>query len=107
MVLTAEGERADGALDDVGVDLDAAIVEEPGEAFPAAERIADRLGELALLAERLEPGPEPRLQRLDQRPASRLSGSAALVGRTAADVSLDGVERRDPLQRLGRDRRRA
>jgi hypothetical protein len=49
-VLAVESERADRSLDGVGVDLDAAIVEEAAEPGPAAERIADRVGELALLA---------------------------------------------------------
>ena len=53
-ILTIEGDGADGAFDDVGVDLDAAIVEESGEPFPSRERVADRLGELGLLADQAE-----------------------------------------------------
>ena len=34
-IFTIQGNGTDAALDDVGVDLDAAIVEEPGEALPA------------------------------------------------------------------------
>src|SRR6185312_3502135 len=107
VVLAAEGERADGALDDVGVDLDAAVVEEPSEALPAAERVADRLRELALLAEGLKPGLQPRLQGLDEWAASRLPLVAPLVRWTAADVGLDLVERLDPLDGFHGDRRRA
>ncbi len=44
-ILAGERNRPDGAFDDVVVDLDVAIVEEAGEARPAGERIADRLGE--------------------------------------------------------------
>jgi hypothetical protein len=51
VVLAAKRQRPDGALDDVGVDLDAAVVvEELGQAVPAPESLADRLGELALPA---------------------------------------------------------
>jgi hypothetical protein len=40
-VLAAERNRADRSFDRVGVDLDPAVVEEAGEAFPARERIAE------------------------------------------------------------------
>ena len=53
-VLSIEGDGADTAFHDVGVDLDAAIVEEAGEPGPARERVADRFGELALLADQRE-----------------------------------------------------
>ena len=41
-ILAIEGDRADGALDDVGIDLDPAVIEEADKAVPAAEAIADR-----------------------------------------------------------------
>ena len=62
-VLAVEGDGADGAFDDVGVDLDAAVVEEAGEAFPARERVADRLGELGLLADQGELVAQPGFER--------------------------------------------
>ena len=61
-VLAVEGDSADRALDDVAVDLDAAVVEEAGESFPARERVADRLGELGLLADQAELLAQPRLE---------------------------------------------
>ena len=67
-VLAVEGEGPDGALDDVVVDLDAAVVEEPAQTLPARERVADRLGELGLLADERELVAQPRLERL--RPAA-------------------------------------
>lgn len=42
-------DRADGSFDGVVVELDAAIVEKPGEALPARQGVTDGLGELALL----------------------------------------------------------
>jgi hypothetical protein len=44
-VLAIERDRADRALDHVGIDLDPAIVEKDGEAGPVLERVADRLGD--------------------------------------------------------------
>ena len=88
-VLAVERDRADGALDGVGVDLDPAVVEEAREALPARERVADRLGELALLADERELGAQPGLELGDERTRSFLADGAALVGRAAADVVLD------------------
>ena len=47
-VLAVECERADGALDHVGVDLDTAVVEEARQARPARERVANGFGDRAL-----------------------------------------------------------
>ena len=48
-ILPGQRQRPDRALDGVGVDLDAAVVEEAGEAEPAAERVADGFGQGGLL----------------------------------------------------------
>src|ERR1700737_2255808 len=48
MVLAAERDRSDGALDRVVIELDAAVVEEAGERRPSGERVADRLGQPAV-----------------------------------------------------------
>src|SRR5260370_21924734 len=42
-IFAIEGDRADCSFDRVGVDLDAAVVEEAGQTLPARERVADRL----------------------------------------------------------------
>ena len=68
-ILSVQRDRSDAALDDVGVDLDAAVVEEAGEPVPAREGIADRLGELGLLADQGELGAQPGLEFVDDRPA--------------------------------------
>jgi hypothetical protein len=39
----AQGNRAHAALDAVGVEFDASIVQEPCETFPVVQRITDRL----------------------------------------------------------------
>ena len=43
-VLAIERDRPDGALDHVGVDLDAAVVKEATEPRPSREGVADGLG---------------------------------------------------------------
>lgn len=53
-VLPGQGQRADGSLDDVVVELDAPVIEEEAEPRPARERVADRFGELGLLADQGE-----------------------------------------------------
>ena len=45
-VLAVEGERTDGALNGVVVEIDATIVEEARQAIPAFEGVADRFAEL-------------------------------------------------------------
>src|ERR1700748_2065087 len=56
-VLARKNLRAHRAFDDVGIEIDAAVIEEAGQALPVLERITDRLrvrslgrdvGELAL-----------------------------------------------------------
>ncbi len=51
-VLAGQGDGSDGALDGVGVELDAAVVEEPDEAIPELERVADGLGKAGAACKR-------------------------------------------------------
>ena len=44
-VLAIENDRADAALDNVGVEFDAAVVEEADEPFPMVQTIAEFVGE--------------------------------------------------------------
>ena len=107
-VLAIERDRPDGALDDVVVDLDAAVVEEARQALPARQRVADRLGELGLLADQRELGAQPGLRRPSaSRPAPLLAHGAALLGAAAADLVLDRVEAAMRFERLAGDRRGA
>ena len=69
------------------------------------ERVADDLGELALLADEGEPVAQPRLESDDERTRSFLADGAPLVRPAAANVGLDPIERGDALQRLRCDRR--
>ena len=42
MVFAAERDRPDGAFDGVVVELDAAVIQEPAESFPAGQCVTDR-----------------------------------------------------------------
>src|SRR5687768_12688048 len=106
-ILAVQGQRADRTFNHIGIDLNPAVVEEQGQARPAGQRVTDRLGELALLADKSELLAQPRLKSLDERPAAVLAHSATLLGRAAADLALDPVEGRDAGERFRRDRRRS
>lgn len=106
-IFSVERDRTDRTLDSVVVELDTAIIDEARQALPARERIADGLGELALLADQGELCVEPLLESIGKRPAFLLPDEATLLGAAAADVLLDRVELGDVLERLARDGRRA
>jgi hypothetical protein len=96
-VLAIESDGTDCALDHVAVDLDAAVVEEAGQSRPARQRIADRFGELGLLADQVELGAQPELERVEDWPALGLAQGAALVGPAAATrLGLDRIQLGDP-----------
>jgi hypothetical protein len=64
MILAAERDGTDGALDGIVVDFDAAVVEVEAKRRPARKRVADRFGELAAPGNAGEFGFEPGLERL-------------------------------------------
>ena len=64
------------------------------------EPVADRLGELALPAQKRELFAQPGLEFGDNRTRSLLAHGASLVRLAAADVGLDSIERGDALQAL-------
>src|SRR5713226_8712552 len=88
-VFAIERDGADGSFDGIVIDLDAAIVDEAGQAFPARQGVADRLGELAFLADQAEFCAQPLLECSGERPAFLLPGDASLLGAAATDVLLD------------------
>lgn len=79
-ILPCQSQRADGALNDIVVQLDAAVVEEQGKALPAREGVADRLGELGLLADQRQLRPQPWLEDVDDRPALLLRAARRSSG---------------------------
>ena len=106
-IFPVERDGADGALDGVVVEFDAAIVDEARQAFPARQGVTDGLGELALLADQAEFCTQPRLKGIDSRPAFLLANGATLVGTASTDVFVDGIERGDMFERFAGNRRRS
>jgi hypothetical protein len=53
-ILSVQRDGPNAARNYVGIDLDAAVVEDSSKPIPARQRIADRLGELGLLADQGE-----------------------------------------------------
>ena len=99
-VLAVQRDRPDRAFDDVGVDLDAAVVEEAGEPLPARERIADRFGELCLLTDQSELGAQPGFEFIDDRPALR-SLASRLSSAPLPRISSGQVTPSPPLVPVG------
>ena len=64
-VLPCQRDRADLVLDRIGVELEGAIVEEPDQAGPVRDGIADVLGQLGFLRNARELAFQPRLERGD------------------------------------------
>ena len=105
MILPSESYGTNRALDRIGVEFDAAVMQKARESVPTRKRIADRFGERA--APRY-PGQlrfEPIAQGLDNRPGKGLSLRETASGRLTAHARLDSVEFADPAQRLGRNGR--
>lgn len=99
--MSARGRRA---LDDVGVELDAAIVEEEAEPGPAGEHIADRFRQLALMADEGELLAQPWLEGVGDGTAAGVANRRPLLGRAAADLALNLVFAIEPrATQLGRD----
>ena len=86
--------------------LRAAVVEESLQAIPMVQRVADRFCGRAAARQSCQLLLEPAEQVGDERLASCLSSSAALVRWLSPDRGLDGVERRDAPERLRGNRRR-
>src|SRR5262249_44131182 len=85
----------------------AAVLEKEAQPCPARQGIADRVGELGLLADQRQFLAQPGLERLDQGTTALLSNSDALRGGAAADLTLDPVKGGKAGQGFGGDRRGA
>lgn len=83
-----DGLRPDGALDDVGIELDPAVVEEALEVLAATQGVADRFGELALAGDTAEFG-LPALEQLgDHRCGGLLARRPTGVGISPLTANL-------------------
>src|SRR5258708_39643181 len=67
-ILPIKRDGADGAFDGVVVELDAAIVYEARQAFPARQGVADGFGEFALLTDKTKFCSQPGFESIDERP---------------------------------------
>jgi len=102
-IFTVEDKRANAPFDDVGVELDAPVVEETGEPIPMVQGVADGVGDRRLGRDPRELVLEPRSERDEKWFGSFLTHRAARLGTVAADRLLDRVERRDAGKRFARD----
>lgn len=68
-ILAIEGDRPDCAFDDIVIDLDAVIVDEQRQAFPARQRVSDRFREFRLLTDCPEFSAQPGFEGVDDRAA--------------------------------------
>lgn len=68
-ILPIEGYRPDGTLNGIGVDLDAAVINEAGQSIPLGECVADGFGELGLLADEGELLGQPWCEVVNDRAA--------------------------------------
>ena len=105
MILPSESNRSNRALDGVGVQFDAAVVQEAGQTMPARQRVPDRFGERAASRQQRKLRLEPGAQGVDDRLGARATNRKPLRRRLTVSVRFDGVEFADPAQRLDRDRR--
>lgn len=92
--LPFESEAADRALDGVGIDLCAAVVEEADEPALMVAIVAERVGQLVPLRDFGEIGSDPGPQGLDLGLRSLLTHGVAQLGRKSPDLGLDVVERK-------------
>lgn len=78
-VLAVERDWADSALDDVGIDLDAAVGNEARQPVPTRQCISNGLREFGLLADQIKLGAQPGFELVDDRPALLLADGATLA----------------------------
>jgi hypothetical protein len=84
--------RAHRAFDDVGVEIDAAVIEEASQALPVLERITDGLRDRRLGRDAAELFLEEAFKRFAMCRGSLASYGASLLGVLAPDGLFDPVE---------------
>lgn len=101
-VLPPDADRAHGALGRVVVDADAAVFEEELEGGPAAEAVADGLGEIALTRNAQQLGLGPGLEGNHHGARVLLARGLSQSGGLTGDLALDIVDLADPVEGLPR-----
>src|SRR6516164_11647333 len=103
-IFSIQNNRADASLDNVGVELDAAVIEEASEPVPVVQGIADVFGDRRFAGDTCELLFEPGFERQHQRFALFLPHCAAVAGTATPDRLLDRIEGSDALESLAGDR---
>ena len=80
VILSAQGDRPNGALDGVGVELDPAILKVEAESLPSDQGVADGVSERAARRHPMQLGLQPGFQCTDQRLGQLLADRAAQLG---------------------------
>ena len=102
-ILARERLRPHGAFDDVGVQINAAVVEEADKPVPVVEAVVNGIGDGRFGRDALELLVEERLECEAVRRGLRLAKGSPLVGAFTPDRRLDPVERGDTQERLRGD----
>src|SRR5689334_9004129 len=94
--------RPDAPLDRVRVHLNAAVIEECGQARPVADRVAHRLRQLRGPRHPADMCVQPAMQRPDDRSTTLLTDPLTVFGWMAADLGVYRIQRGDTRQHLRR-----
>src|SRR5450631_2090744 len=105
MILATECNRPDRPFNRVGIEFDAAIMQEARQSVPARECVADRFGNRAAAWYKRKLLFEPEPHRLDDALGAIAASREPVPRRLAANVGFNGIEFGDPAECFGRDRR--
>jgi hypothetical protein len=100
MILATEGNRPDRPFNRVGIEFDAAIMQEACQTVPARERVADRFGKRAAAWYRRKLRFKPDAQSVDDWLRAAAASREPVCRRLTANVGVDGIEFADLAQRL-------
>src|SRR6266568_1776398 len=103
-ILAIKYHRANASFDDVGVELDAAVIKEAGEPVPMVQTVTDGFGDQGLARDARELLFEPPFELKHERLALLLAHGTTLEGSVPPDRLLDRIERRDALEGFACDR---
>ena len=101
--MAPDSDAAQRAFGGVVGDAQATVAEEASKRGPALETVVDRLGGLTLGGEPRAFTAQPSLQFDDERPTVLVAHTDALLWRGTVDPALDGEQRVDAVDGLGRD----
>ena len=102
MILPSESYGTNRALDWIGVEFDAAVMQKARQSVPTRKRIADRFGQRAAPRYAGQLRLEPIAQGLDDGCGKGPPFGKAASGGLPAHPRLDGIEFADPAQCFGR-----